>query len=153
MENFTLYILPPLRSCKIKIVSPKAYGKHNIHYQTTRFEYKCNNRGTHHPSESCAFTSQPNLTKNLTMSIWPAHMALCSAVIPSSLAALGSPTCNTQNERFSNYDTVVLTIDVEVHNTSRRLIVKLKINYTISLVLDAFIRRILKTRIIASGLK
>lgn len=44
---------------------------------------------THQPSLSWALTSQPNSTRNLTMSRCPAQMALWSAVIPSSLAALG----------------------------------------------------------------
>lgn len=71
------------------------------------------------PSESCAFTSHPNSTKNLreeshyikiqntknaeqttayfffthfTISKWPAQIALCKAVMPSSFAALAFAT-------------------------------------------------------------
>lgn len=41
------------------------------------------------PSASGALTSQPNSTKSLTTSKCPAQIALCKAVIPSSLEADG----------------------------------------------------------------
>lgn len=46
----------------------------------------------YHPSLSAAFTFTPNCTKNFTISVWPAHTALWSAVMPSSLGKLGSST-------------------------------------------------------------
>lgn len=49
-------------------------------------------RPTYHPSLSRALTSHPNSTKYLTISKCPAQIALCSAVIPSSFAALGFGT-------------------------------------------------------------
>lgn len=52
-----------------------------------------NMRSTNQPSESWALTSQPNWTRNFTISKCPAQIALCRAVIPSSLAALGFFTC------------------------------------------------------------
>ena len=47
---------------------------------------------TYHPSLSWALTSQPSSTRKRTISKWPAQMALCKAVMPSSLAALGFVT-------------------------------------------------------------
>ena len=52
--------------------------------------------GTHHPSLSAALTFTPNCTRNLTISVWPAHTALCRAVMPSSLGRLGSSTCDIE---------------------------------------------------------
>lgn len=47
---------------------------------------------THQPSLSWALTSHPKRTRKVTMSRWPAQMALCRAVMPSSFAAEGSFT-------------------------------------------------------------
>lgn len=61
-------------------------------YNFTLFIYIMKVR-LYHPSLSWALTSQPNWTRKRTMSRCPAHMALCSAVMPSSFAALASRTC------------------------------------------------------------
>ena len=84
--------------------------------ETEQGETKCHHRvrrakpylfqtawiSTHQPSESWALTSQPKLTRKVTMSKCPAHIALCSAVIPSSLAALGLLTCEAVRRTSSN---------------------------------------------------
>ena len=50
---------------------------------------------THQPSLSAALALTPYWTRNLTISVWPAQTALCSAVMPSSFGMLGSSTCRT----------------------------------------------------------
>lgn len=52
----------------------------------------------YHPSLSAAFTFTPNCTRNFTISVCPAHTALCRAVIPSSLGMLGSSTWPARKE-------------------------------------------------------
>ena len=53
---------------------------------------------SYHPSLSAALTLTPNCTRNFTISVWPAHTALCRAVMPSSLGRLGSSTYNVNQK-------------------------------------------------------
>lgn len=55
---------------------------------------------TYQPSLSAALTFTPNCTRNLTISVWPAHTALWRAVIPSSLGWLGSSTCGGEGRKY-----------------------------------------------------